>query len=79
MTPGGFFKRKRMSPISGANIAKVNYKNPDLLLKGISPETGKILPSRILGTNRQEQKILAREIKRARFLGLLPYNGDHSS
>ncbi|MDI4702710.1 30S ribosomal protein S18, partial [Salmonella enterica subsp. enterica serovar Cerro] len=39
-------------------------------------ESGKIVPSRITGTRAKYQRQLARAIKRARYLSLLPYT-DH--
>jgi small subunit ribosomal protein S18 len=49
-----------------------DYKNVDILKRFLS-ETGKILPRRRTGLNAQDQRKLARTIKRARHLGLLPY------
>ncbi len=36
-------------------------------------ERGKIVPSRITAVSAKKQRVLAQAIKRARFLGLLPY------
>jgi small subunit ribosomal protein S18 len=36
-------------------------------------ERGKIVPSRITAVSTKKQRELSRAIKRARFLGLLPY------
>ncbi len=40
-------------------------------------ESGKIVPSRITGTRAKYQRQLARAIKRARYLSLLPYTDRH--
>jgi small subunit ribosomal protein S18 len=40
-------------------------------------ESGKIVPSRITGTCAKYQRQLARAIKRARYLSLLPYTDLH--
>ncbi len=54
----------------------IDYKDLDTLRQFIG-ETGKIVPSRITGTSARFQRHLAREIKRARFLALLPYTDQH--
>jgi small subunit ribosomal protein S18 len=46
-------------------------------LKAYVTETGKIVPSRITGTRSFYQRQLAVAIKRARYLGLLPYTDQH--
>ena len=67
-----FFRRRKTCPFSGANAPKIDYKDVRLLQRYIS-ERGKIVPSRITAVSAQKQRELARAIKRARFLGLLPY------
>lgn len=52
--------------------ASLNYKNVELLSKFIT-NRGKILPRRITGTSAKWQRILVREIKKARSIGLLPF------
>ncbi|MGK0620002.1 30S ribosomal protein S18 [Meiothermus cerbereus] len=49
-----------------------DFKNVEILRRFLS-ETGKILPRRRTGLNAQEQRKLARTIKRARMMGLLPF------
>ncbi|WP_208433420.1 30S ribosomal protein S18 [Bartonella henselae] len=51
---------------------RVYYKDIKLLQRYIS-ERGKIVPSRITAISQKKQRELANAIKRARFLGLLPY------
>ena len=67
-----FFRRRKTCPFSGANAPKIDYKDVRLLQRYIS-ERGKIVPSRITAVSAIKQRELARAIKRARFLGLLPY------
>ena len=67
-----FFRRRKTCPFSGANAPKIDYKDVRLLQRYIS-ERGKIVPSRITAVSAKRQRELAREIKRARYLGLLPY------
>jgi len=67
-----FFRRRKSCPFSGPNAPKIDYKDVRLLQRFIS-ERGKIVPSRITAVSTKKQRELARAIKRARFLGLLPY------
>ena len=67
-----FFRRRKTCPFSGANAPKIDYKDVRLLQRYVS-ERGKIVPSRITAVSAKKQRELAQAIKRARFLGLLPY------
>lgn len=64
--------RRKQCPLSGPTAPKIDYKNVKLLSKFIS-ERGKLIPSRITSVSVKKQRELAKAIKRARFLGLLPY------
>lgn len=67
-----FFRRKKTCPFSGDNAPTIDYKDVKLLQRFMS-ERGKIVPSRITAVSAKKQRALAKAIKRARFLGLLPY------
>jgi small subunit ribosomal protein S18 len=67
-----FHRRRKTCPFSGDNAPKIDYKDARLLGRYVS-ERGKIVPSRITAVSAKKQRELARAIKRARFLGLLPY------
>lgn len=67
-----FSRRRKTCPFSGANAPKIDYKDVKLLQRYVS-ERGKIVPSRITAVSAAKQRELAAAIKRARFLGLLPY------
>jgi len=67
-----FFRRRKTCPFSSDNSPKIDYKDVRLLQRYIS-ERGKIVPSRITAVSAKKQREMARAIKRARFLGLLPY------
>jgi small subunit ribosomal protein S18 len=67
-----FFRRRKSCPFSGANAPAIDYKDVRLLQRYVS-ERGKIVPSRITAVSSKKQRELARAIKRARFLALLPY------
>lgn len=51
---------------------KINYKDVDLLKLFIT-EQGKILPRRLTGVTLQQQRQIAKAIKRARLIALLPF------
>ena len=63
---------KKNCPLAKKSVEELNYKNIKLLKKYIS-DSAKILPTRITNVSHSKQKILVREIKRARALALLPY------
>ncbi len=67
-----FFRRRKSCPFTGEGAPKIDYKDVRLLQRYIS-ERGKIVPSRITAVSAKKQRKLAQAIKRARFLGLLPY------
>lgn len=54
------------------NINHIDYKDVDILKKFVNPH-GRIMPSRHTGVSSKHQRKLAEAIKRARFMGLLPY------
>jgi small subunit ribosomal protein S18 len=61
---------------TNAGDPEIDYKNLDKLRQYIG-ETGKILPGRISGASASMQRRITAEIKRARYLGLLPYTDQH--
>jgi small subunit ribosomal protein S18 len=68
-------KKQKISPISPNQ--KIDYKDVDLLTLFIT-EQGKILPRRATGVTIQQQRKLAKAIKRARILSLLPFVASNS-
>ena len=69
MANKNFFKRKNFA--DNQNF-KIDYKDTKFLSRYIS-EKGKIMPSRITNVSAKTQREIARAIKRARFVALLPY------
>jgi len=67
-----FFRRRKSCPFSAANAPAIDYKDIPLL-QGFVSERGKIVPSRITAVSAKKQRELAKAIKRARHLGLLPF------
>ncbi|MBB42871.1 MAG: 30S ribosomal protein S18 [Rhodospirillaceae bacterium] len=67
-----FFRRQKSCPFSGPNAPKIDYKDVKLLQRFVS-ERGKIVPRRITAVSSKKQRELARAIKRARNLALMPF------
>ena len=76
MTCKFFFRRRKYCRFTAEGITEVDYKDVELLKAYVS-ETGKIVPSRITGTKAKYQRQLAKAVKRARYLALLPYTDAH--
>lgn len=70
------FRRKKACRFTAEGVVQIDYKDLETLKAYVS-ETGKIVPSRITGTNAKYQRQLATAIKRARFLALLPFTDSH--
>ncbi|RMH33028.1 MAG: 30S ribosomal protein S18 [Acidobacteria bacterium] len=75
--------------INQANIQRTTARNrlqieiPEYIdwkdvkfLEQFIPERGKIMPRRISGVSAREQRLIARAIKRARIMALLPFVKD---
>jgi len=67
-----FLRRRKGCPFSGPNAQPIDYKDVKQLQRFVS-ERGKIVPSRITAVSSKKQRELARAIKRARTIALLPY------
>ncbi|MEM1166480.1 MAG: 30S ribosomal protein S18 [Planctomycetota bacterium] len=57
---------------SGTGTVFVDYKNVEDLRRMMSPN-GKIYGRKRLGTTAAQQRKIAQAVKRARYMGLLPY------
>ena len=66
-----FQKKRKSCPFSGSK-SKIDYKDIKTLSKFVS-ERGKIIPSRISAVSAKKQRELSKAIKRARYIGLMPY------
>ena len=67
--------RKKPSKLLEGNV-DINYKNVELL-QNIITERKKIAPRRMTGNSASQQRIISREIKKARHMALLPYTVNH--
>jgi small subunit ribosomal protein S18 len=77
-TSSRFFRRKKFCRFTAEGVKEIDYKDLNTL-RGYVTETGKIVPSRITGTKSKYQRQLAKAIKRARYLALLPYSDAHDN
>ncbi|MBN2303822.1 MAG: 30S ribosomal protein S18 [Anaerolineae bacterium] len=69
--------RRRREDYFDANQTTPNYKDVDTLRRFMT-ERAKIRPRRQTGLTSKNQRKLAREIKRARHLALLPFTDEQS-
>ncbi|VWL85378.1 30S ribosomal protein S18 [Oceanivirga miroungae] len=72
MKPVAEFKRRKRRPKVKFKIEDIDYKNVELL-KNFMNDKGKISPSRVTGLDAKVQRKIAKAIKRARQIALLPY------
>ncbi len=68
-------RRRKVCFFTVNKIAKIDYKDTDLLKRFIS-DRGKILPRRVTGTSARYQRELTVAIKRARHMALIPFSGE---
>ncbi|OGO91198.1 MAG: 30S ribosomal protein S18 [Coxiella sp. RIFCSPHIGHO2_12_FULL_42_15] len=71
-----YFRRKKFCAFKAQDTKQIDYKDIDTL-KDYIMESGRIVPSRITGTSAKYQRQLAKAIKLARYLALLPYCDTH--
>jgi len=51
----------------------VNYKDAEIIKKYVSADKGKILPRRVTGACAKHQRYIANEVKKARFMAIIPF------
>ncbi len=67
--------KKKVCYFTKNKVKYIDYKNVELLKKFIS-SSGRISPRRLTGTSAKYQRELAKAIKNARYMALLPYVED---
>lgn len=65
--------KKKANPLKTAKIEYIDYKDTATLRKFIS-DRGKIRARRVTGVSVQQQRQLAKAVKNAREMALLPYS-----
>ncbi|HEY3370601.1 MAG: 30S ribosomal protein S18 [Bacteroidota bacterium] len=73
--PSVEIKKKKYCRFKKNKIKFIDYKDGEFLKKFLN-EQGKILPRRITGTSLKYQRKVAKAVKRARHIALLPYVTD---
>ena len=63
---------KKQCYFSQHNIKYIDYKDTEILKKFLNPQ-GRIISKKRTGISAKYQRQLANAVKRARFMGLLPY------
>ena len=74
---GGLGRRgpkRKVDPFLADKTLKIDWRDAGLLSRFIT-ERGKIVPRRVSGVCAKNQRALAKAIKKARHMGLLPYGG----
>lgn len=64
--------KKKVSPLTSDKVEYVDYKDTELLKRFMS-DRAKIRARRVSGNDVQQQRVVARAVKNAREMGLLPY------
>lgn len=70
-----FLKRKKLSPFGGKVQPTIDYKDLRFLRRFVT-DYGQIMPARVTLTPKSKQREIDKAIKRARFLGLMPFRGE---
>ena len=66
-----FRKKKKVCQMCAGKT--VDYKDVDVIRRYVSADKGKILPRRIIGACAKHQRFIAGEVKKARFMALIPF------
>ena len=71
-----YIPRRKVCAFCVERVDAIDYKQPQLLYRFLT-DRGKIKPRRQTGVCAKHQRRLAKAIKRARHLALLPYSAEH--
>jgi small subunit ribosomal protein S18 len=67
------FYRKKKKVCQMCAGKDVDYKNVEVIKKYISQDKGKILPRRVTGNCALHQRCVAKQVKYARHMALIPF------
>ena len=74
---GRRYGRSRVCNFCVDKVTRIDYKDHEMLRRYVT-DRGKIQPRRQTGTCAKHQRALARAVKRARHVALLPFTGAHT-
>lgn len=69
------FYRKKKKVCQLCAGRELNYKDVENVKRYVDREKYKILPRRVTGTCAKHQRVVAAEVKKARYMALIPYVG----
>ena len=67
------FYRKKKKVCQMCAGKTVDYKDVDVIRRYVSGDKFKILPRRVTGACAKHQRFIAEEVKKARFMALIPF------
>ena len=67
------FYRKKKKVCQMCAGKTIDYKDVETIKRCVSNEKGKILPRRITGASAKHQRHIANEVKKARFMAIIPF------
>ena len=70
-------RRKKVCQFCADTDKKIDYKDAETLKKFVT-ERGKILPRRVTGACAMHQRAVAKAIKRARVVAIMPFDADQN-
>lgn len=70
-----FYHHRKSCQFCADNVSEIDYKDIKLLNRFVT-ERGKMVPARVSATCAKHQRSVARAIKRARYLALMPFVAD---
>jgi small subunit ribosomal protein S18 len=70
-----FYHHRKSCQFCAENVSEIDYKDIKLLNRFVT-ERGKMVPARVSATCAKHQRSVARAIKRARYLALMPFVAD---
>ena len=70
-----FYHHRKTCQFCAENVTEIDYKDIKLLNRYVT-ERGKMVPARVSATCAKHQRSVARAIKRARYLALMPFVAD---